>query len=482
MFTPWCLLLLIPLAIVVWLIVIVARAAAFKPAPETRGEVAPVEVDAAHAVESLQRMIQCKTVSYLDESRIDQAEFDKFRQLLTERFPHVYAKCAFERIGTSGLLFKLAGKRSDKPSVFMAHYDVVPVNEEGWDKPAFDGVIEDGVLWGRGTLDTKGTLNGVLEAAENLLTGDFTPENDMYFAFAGDEEIAGVNQVQIVNTFKARGIVPAIVVDEGGAVVENVFPGVKEKCALIGIGEKGMMNVSMTIEDAGGHASRPPQHTSVGLLAKAVVDIENDPFPNTLTKPVAEMFDTLGRRSTFLYRLIFANLWCFMPVLDKICRKSGGELNAMMRTTCAFTQMEGSKATNVLPPKASVGANLRIIGGETPQTAVARMEKIAGNKQIVFKDEYSMAPSKFSSTDSYGWQKLTAAVRDTWPEALVSPYLMVACSDSRHYCAISDHVYRFSAMELSKEERGYIHGNNERIPTDKIVRTVEFYVRLLQSL
>lgn len=478
----WYLLLLLPLAILVWLIVVIARAAAFKPKPETRGEIAPVEIDAAHAVESLQKMVQCKTVSYLDEGLIDQAEFDKFRALLAERFPTVYEKCAFERIGTSGLLYKLPGKHSDKPAVFMAHYDVVPVNEEGWSKPAFDGVIEDDVLWGRGTLDTKGTLNGVMEAAENLLKQGFVPENDMYFAFAGDEEIAGVNQVQIVNAFKSRGVTPAIVVDEGGAVVENVFPGVKEKCALIGIGEKGMMNVSMTIEGAGGHASGPPPHTSVGQLAKAVVDIENDPFPNTLTKPVAEMFDTLGRRSSFVYRMIFANLWCFMPLLDKICRKSGGELNAMMRTTCAFTQMEGSKATNVLPPKASVGANLRIIGGETPQTAIKRMEKLANNQAIVFKDEYSMAPSIFSSTDSYGWQKVCAAIRDTWPEALVSPYLMVACSDSRHYCAISDNVYRFSAMELSKEERGCIHGNNERIPTEKIVRTVEFYVRLMQSL
>ena len=154
----------------------------------------------------------------------------------------------------------------------------------------------------------------------------------------------------------------------------------------------------------------------------------------------------------------------------------------MMRTTCAFTQAEGSAAINVLPPRASIGANFRIIGGETPQSALAYVKKAANNDNITFTDEYSMAPSKFSNTSGYGWDKLKAAIEQTWPEALVSPYLMVACSDSRHYCAISDNVYRFSAMALSKEERGYIHGHNERIPTDKIVKTVQFYVRLMESL
>lgn len=476
------LLWLIPAAIIAFLAIIIVRALRFKPKAEKPLEEAEANVDGARAIESLRRMIQCKTVSYEDLKKIDEAEFDRFRALLSERFPHVYAACTFERIGRTGLLFSLKGKSSEKPSVLMAHYDVVPVNETGWDKPAFEGIIENDVLWGRGTLDTKGTLCGVMEAAETLLENKFIPENDMYFAFAGDEEIAGDTQPTIVETLRARGITPAIVVDEGGAVVDNVFPGVKEPCALIGIGEKGMMNATMTIDGAGGHASAPPPHTGVGLLARAVTKIEDHPFPNRLTKPVAEMFDTLGRRSTFVYRLIFANLWCFMPVLDALCRKSGGELNAMMRTTCAFTQMEGSAANNVLPPKATIGANLRIIGGETPESALAYMKEVAACERISFAKVYGMAPSKFSETEGYGWDKLKAAVRATWPEALVSPYLMVACSDSRHYCAISDNVYRFSAMALSKEERGYIHGNNERIPTEKIVRTVQFYLRLLRSL
>ncbi|MEG1523800.1 MAG: M20 family peptidase [Clostridia bacterium] len=483
MFSSWNLLWIIPAGLLaLWLIVILVRAISFRPKVQAAPAVDEAEVDENRAIESLQKMIQCKTISYFDEALIDESEFDRFRALLVERFPRVYAACKFERIGQSGLLYTLKGKKSDLPSVFMAHYDVVPANEEQWAKPAFDGIMEDDVLWGRGTLDTKGTLNGVMEAAEILLSKGFEPKQDLYFAFAGDEEVAGATQPTIVETLRARGIKPAIVVDEGGAVVENIFPGVKQPCALIGIGEKGMMNATMTIEGAGGHASAPPAHTSIGLLSRAITEIEGHPFSRKLTKPVAEMFDTLGRHSSFAYRLIFSNLWCFMPLLDSICKKSGGELNGMMRTTCAFTQMEGSEAINVLPPKASVGANLRIIGGETPQSALAHLKKLADCEQIRFKDAYSMAPSPFSETTGEAWDKLTAAVQNTWPEALISPYLMIACSDSRHYCAISDHVYRFSAMALSTEERSYIHGNNERIPIKKIVKTVQFYLRLMRSL
>jgi len=474
--------LIVPALFVVFLLIILIRTLRFRPHSAEKAEIGAAEIDREKAIKDLQQMIRCRTESSTDLTKINEAEFDKFRALLPKLYPAVHKHCHFERIGRTGLLFKLSGRSNEKPSVLMAHYDVVPINAEAWDKPAYEGLIEDGMMWGRGTLDTKGSLCGVLEAAEALVKEGFVPENDMYFAFAGDEETSGESQQAIVSEFSRRGLVPAFVLDEGGAVVENVFPGVDGACALIGIAEKGLMDLRFSIDESGGHASTPPPHTSVGRLAKAAVNIENHPFPYRLTKATSAMFNTLGRHSSFMYRLIFANLWCFLPLLDSLCRKRGGELNALMRTTLAFTMMEGSKATNVLPPHAMIGANLRIISGETTEEAVNRLRKLVADPDIRLAPVMAMDPSRVSHSQGEAWDKLAAAIGQTWPDALVSPYLMTACSDARFYSNISEHVYRFSPMMLTKEERASIHANNEGIPLDKIVIMAQFYVRLMRSL
>lgn len=476
----WILLIILGL-VLFFAAVVLLRTLAFKPVEMPAVNPEKIELNKDKIVTDMVDMIRCKTVSNRDENLVDRNEFEKFKALLKERFPNIMEQCQYQEIGKTGLLFFLEGQAHDKPTVCMAHYDVVPIEEEGWSKPAFEGLIEDDCIWGRGTLDTKGTLCGIVEALEQLLGQDYKPQNDLYLSFSGEEEIDGDSCADIVSYLEKKGVKPAMVLDEGGAVVEKVFPGVTRECALVGTGEKGSVNMNFTMESNGGHASAPAPHTILGELGKAMVDIEGHPFKRQLTKPVAEMFDTLGRHSTFLYRMIFANLWCFAPVLDMICKKSGGELNALMRTTIAITRAEGSKAYNVLPPKASFGINMRLLGEDTIESATVRLKEIIGNDKIQIELVNGMNPSINSDTNCEAWETLKQVIHETWPEALVSPYQMLACSDSRHYCRITDRVYRFSAMRLSKEERGMIHGNNERIPIETLLKTVEFYVRFLKA-
>ena len=462
--------------------VIAARTAAFKPKSQPEVSREPVDFDKDGAAEALAQMIRCKTISYTDHSLEDEAEFQKFYDLLPELYPHVYRICDFEMLPGRELLFRWPGKMDGAPSVLMAHYDVVPVTEENWDKPPFDAVIEDGVLWGRGTLDTKVTVNGVLYAANHLMSQGFQPEHDVYFAFSGGEEANGLGAPNAVQYFADHGLEPSIVVDEGGAVVEGVFPGVKRPCAVVGIAEKGMLNAQYRTVSAGGHASAPKPHTPVGILAAACKKVEEHPFPMHLTKPAAEMFDTLGRHSTLLYRMIFANLWCFGWVLDLLGKKSGGEMNALLRTTSAFTMMEGSSARNVIPPEAKMVANMRLNPADSIASALEYLKKTVNDPSVEITAVDSFEPSRISVTDCEAWEMLAATVAETWPDAIVTPYLMVACSDARHWGRISDKVYRFCPMEMSAEERGTIHGNNERIRLDCIAQCVEFYLRLMKKL
>ena len=462
--------------------VVTARTLAFKPKREARPAPDAAGVDGKKVAEDLAAMIRCRTVSNLDHSLEDEAEFEKFRALLRERFPLLHERCAPERVGRNGLLFTWKGRTSEAPSGLLAHSDVVPADEANWSRPPFEGLIEDGVLWGRGTLDTKCTLCCALEAAEQLLAEGFTPAHDLYFAFSGEEEIAGPSASDIVDELQRRGVEPAFVLDEGGAVVTGVFPGVDAPCALIGTSEKGQMQLFLDMKSEGGHASAPPRSTIAGRLARAVTRIEKRPAPFTLTPPAAEMFDTLGRRSIWPVRMVFANLWLFRPALDLATRLMGGELNALVRTTCAVTQMQGSPANNVLPPDTSVGVNLRIMCGDSADKAEARIRRAVGDEAVSFRRGPWAEPSPYSETEgSEGWARLKSAVERTWPDAIVSPYLMLAGSDSRHYGRISRNVYRFGPLELSKEERGTIHGNNERVPLAKVVKCAEFYLRLIRS-
>ncbi len=464
-----------------FLAVILIRAALFNPKPQPESSQEEISFDREAAVKALATLVRFKTVSCNDRELEDHGEFKKLIDSLPGLYPRVFDVCSVYQLPDRALLFRWPGRKNGDPTVLMAHYDVVSVEEDKWDKPPFAAIIEDGVLWGRGTLDTKATFNGILSAANHLIAKGFKPENDIYFAFSGGEEVNGQGAPNIVNYFVQHNIHPALVVDEGGAVVENVFPGVKEPCGLIGIAEKGMMNVQFSAISGGGHASAPPTATPIDLLAKACRKLHGSPFKMHLTKPAAEMFDTLGRRSTFPLKIIFANLWCFAPVLDLICRLSGGEINALVRTTVAFTQMEGSSGRNVIPAEAKIIANMRLNPADTIESATYYLNKTIHDNRVKVKVLEGAQPSPISETACPAWDKVASAVAGTWQGCVVSPYLMVQCSDSRHYRDLSNHVYRFSAMDLTAEERKTIHGNNERIRLETICKAVEFYIRLMKQ-
>lgn len=469
-------------ALAIFVAVLLIRAARFKPPVAETRQPSLTEFDGDAAAVALGELVRCKTVSYRDSSLEDDAEFERLISSLARLYPRVFEICEFMQMKDRALLFKWKGGGEGKPAVLMAHYDVVPADEDKWEKPPFEPVVEDGVMWGRGTLDTKVTVNGILFAAETLISEGFTPERDLYFAFSGGEEVNGVGASNIVAYFKENGIDPSLVLDEGGAVVTGAFPGVSRPCALVGIAEKGILNLRYEVRSEGGHASAPERDTPIDLLSRACAKVSHKHFKCHLSEPADKLFDTLGRHSSFIYRVIFANRRIFLPLLDAMAKKRGGEMNALMRTTVAFTQMSGSATENVIPTEASMVSNVRLNPKDTVESATEHIRRAIRDERVKLSVINGTDPSRISRTDAEGYEKLARAIEDTWQGAVVSPYLMLQCSDSRHYGAISDKVYRFSAMALASEERATIHGNNERITLNAISKAVEFYIRFIRQL
>lgn len=461
--------------------VLVYNAVKFKAVDNGPRQPQQVSVDGQRARENLATLIKYATVSNADYDKTDKALFAAYREKLKQLYPTVTAHSDYRELGNTAMLFKIKGKSDKEPTVLMSHYDVVPVVEERWQHPPFCGEVIDGVLWGRGTLDTKITMVGIMEALESLLADGFVPENDIYLSFGGDEEVAGISAPAVVDYLEANGIKPALVLDEGGAVVDGVFPGVDKPIAVIGIGEKGVCEVKFTATSTGGHSSTPPKHTSLGKLAQTIVNLENKPFKAQVTEPVAGMLSKVGPYTGFPLRLLFGNMWLFKGLVARLSGVLGGELNAMMRTTVAATMAQGSKQGNVLPNVSEARVNVRLLNNTTPEQALKYFQSLCA-PDVTCEFVIQQEASPYASTESDAWKKLEKATEDTWTDAIVSPYLMIAGSDSRHFSRICRDVYKFSAMHLTKEERGLIHNDNERIPVEKIDKCVEFFHRLIVQL
>jgi carboxypeptidase PM20D1 len=324
-------------------------------------------------------------------------------------------------------------------------------------------------------------MNASLFAVDTLIARGYTPKRDIYLAYSGNEEINGQGAPTIIDYFEKNNIKIGLVLDEGGAVVEGAFPGVTRPTAMIGIAEKGMIDLEYRVRSSGGHASAPKPRNPVAALASACCAVLAKPPKMHISKPISEMFDTLGRHSSFFYRMIFANLWFFAPILDRLAKKQGGDMNAMLRTTVAFTRMKGSDANNGLPHEASMVSNIRLNPADTVDDTIVYLRRVIDDPKLELRPILGTNPSRISSTDCEGYERLKGVIREVWPEAVISPYLMVQCSDSRHWGLLSDRVYRFSAMDLTDGERRSIHAKDEHVRVEAIARTVEFYLRLLKK-
>ncbi|NOW00675.1 M20/M25/M40 family metallo-hydrolase [Isoptericola chiayiensis] len=448
-----------------------------------RPEVAPVTPRPGVA-ERLSRLIQLPTVSAELEQRGPEP-FEALVELLAEQYPLVHAHLERERIGDLGLLYRWPGRgdADDGPLVLMAHFDVVPVDaSDDWTYPPFEGRIADGWVHGRGALDDKGPLVVVLEAVENLLAAGFTPARDVYLSFGGDEECHGPSAEAIAATLEARGVVPWLVLDEGGAVVDSPLPMVSGTAAMVGVGEKGVLTARLTTRGDGGHASMPPTTTAVRRIARAVERLGPRTFPARTPRAVTEMLRRFSERATGPGRAALRALAAAPAATAQAFVARGGETAALVRTTVAATMLDGGTAANVLPSRASATLNLRIALGETVGGTVARIRRRIADEQVEVEVVEASEPSPESPTDDDRFALITSAVGVSHPDAATVPYVVFAATDSRYFHRFSPAVYRFAPLKMSAAQRATIHGVDERVEIAELERGEVFHRTLLERL
>lgn len=438
------------------------------------------------ALDRLRELVRIPTISRLDIAETDWAPFREFIERIAVLYPGIHSTLERELVDEFSLLYRWPGQRDGAPAVLMAHYDVVSATPEGWTHPPFAAELvgegADQLVWGRGTLDDKGALVGVLEGVEAAVMSEFRPKHDVYLSFGHDEETAGSGARAIVEILAGRGIRPGFVLDEGGAVVENIFPGVTGPIAVVGVSEKGTLTMTLTVEQDGGHASTPPALSATARLARAIVRLNATPFPARFTPVNLEMIRTLGAHATNPLRLLFTNLRLTKPLLLSMFSRLSDETRAIVRTTQAVTMLQGSQAANALAERAIATVNIRIAVGSSVAQTVEHVRSAVRDPLVRLDVIQPNEPSPVSPTAGAAWGLVATTIVETYPGTIVTPYVMLAASDSRHFARISDHIYRFTPFEMSTAERGTLHAMNERMHVSTFLTGVDFYTRLVRKL
>ena len=434
-------------------------------------------------ITSFTKALRIKTISHEDPALFDSSAFEAFNQLLTTEFPLVDSLLEKRLFNHYSHLYTWKGSDpSLEPIVLMAHVDVVPIaSPDKWDEDPFGGVVKDGIIWGRGTIDVKFAVMGIMQSIEMLLAEGYQPKRTFYLAFGHDEEVGGeLGAVVMAKYLEEQGVKAAFVLDEGYAITQKLIPGVEPDVAFIGIAEKGSTSIQLIVEKEGGHSSRPDKETAIDIMSNAIAKLKANPLEARITTAMHGFMDMVGPEMGFVNRMGFANRRLFKKLIVSTYENASGAGNALLRTTTAPTIFEAGIKENVIPFRARAIVNFRIIPGQTAEDVMAHVNEVIDDERVKASFYgFNTDPSPVSPTDTDGYEIINRTIRENFPEALTAPNLVIAATDSRHYTGVSPNVYRFVPYHINEGNIQTFHGINERIPVKDYKNAIRFYRQLV---
>ncbi len=465
---------------VLGLIVIIAAVLIFNTLSLSSKQVEPEALEAMsfpdNAFENLSKAVQYKTISFSEDAIPDSTAFNGFHQFLEESFPLIHQNLTLEKINDYSLLYTWKGSdASKKPIILLSHQDVVPVDQptlDDWEAGPFEGAITDSHIIGRGTMDDKSSLMALMESVEVLLEESFIPKQTIYLAFGHDEELGGEHGAKAIAAYlEEKGVHAAMTLDEGGFLAQQMVPDFDKTVAMVNLAEKGYASFNLIVETTGGHSSAPPEDNTLGMLAQAIVDLEDNQLPYKLVKPIDYQFEYMGAEMPFFKKMAFANPWLFKgPVLKA--------LNA--HTTTAPTIIEGGVKDNVIPTVGKATINFRILPGENVESVKEHIQETIGDGIKVEIAGFSTNPSLVSGIDSDAFKNLETTIRSVFPEAVVVPGLIGGGTDARYFYGVSDDVYRFYPLRIGPDSMTRFHGIDEKIGKENYKEMIIFTYNLIK--
>jgi len=421
----------------------------------------------------LASIIKIPTISSVQE--INPKPFDEAKAQLKVLFPNVFSKCEVSYL-KYGFYIIYKGKSSDQPLLFMNHYDVVDATGK-WDSDPFKPEIRDGKLYGRGTLDTKGGLYAMLQAAEELLVEGFVPAHDIYFLSTGNEETAGNDAIEVAKIFEEKNIKFRYILDEGGMILYDPLGFAPATYAMIGLSEKICLQYRFTSTSSGGHTSIPPKKTPINEMAKFVCEASNpNLFKRKLSPGVKQLFKTMAKHMHGIKKIIFGHPTFFSYLICNVLAKRFDTLNAFVATTVTFTVANGGNEYNVIPTDVTFGVNIRVSPNQDRDEVIETLEKLAKKYNLKMENVDSIDPkSKEASFKNQAFSEFAKALKETYPEAIATPYIMTASSDARRMYNVSDSIYHFTPFFIDDIQLNGIHGDNECVSISSLNKAVEFY-------
>jgi carboxypeptidase PM20D1 len=448
----------------------------------------PLAIDEKAVAEKLAGAVRFQTVSSREDPEANAAEFIKLHDYLKQRFPRVHDKLKLEIVNKYSLVYTWPGTdASAKPILLMAHQDVVPISpgtEKLWHAQPFAGDINGGYVWGRGAWDDKSRLIAQLEAVEMLLAQGFQPRQTVVLAFGHDEEVNGTHGAgAIAKLFAERKMHFDFVLDEGSAITQGIIPGIDKPVAIIGLAEKGYATVTLKASPSPGHSSMPPapRTSAIGQVADALHRLDTEQRPASIRGIGRQMFETLAPEFAGFQRVALSNLWLFEPLV-RVQLEKARSTNALLRTTTALTIVQSGNKDNVLPGVAEATVNFRMLSGDTAQDMLAHVRSKAESGVQVALAPGASDPSPVSSSDSQAYQTIARTLRAEFPGIIVTPGLVLTGTDSTHYTAVADNVYRFAPIRVTQQDLPRLHGIDERIAIANLAEHVRFYHLLLTHL